>query len=52
MTVRTAAAYTERADENRAKVTQRVNGFVEEIDPTSSDLVRSEGKSYIRERFF
>ena len=52
MTVRTAAAYTERADENGAKLTQLVNGCVEEIYPTFSDLIRSEDKSYIRERFF
>ena len=56
MTVRTAVAiaggYTERADENSAKLTRRVNGFVEEIEATSSDVVRPGDTIYIRERFF
>ena len=56
MTVRTAVAiaggYTERADENSAKLTRRINGFVEEIEATSSDIVRPGDTIYIRERFF
>lgn len=56
MTVRTAVAiaggYTERADETGAKLTRRINGFVEEIDASSDYVVRPGDTIYIRERFF
>lgn len=56
MTVRkavaTAGGYTERADETGAKLTRRVNGFVEEIEAPFDYVVRPGDTIYIRERFF
>lgn len=56
MTVRTAVAiaggYTERADETGAKLTRRINGFVEEIEAPSDYVVRPGDTIYIPERFF
>ena len=56
MTVQTAVAiaggYSERADETGARVTRRVNGFVEEIEATFDYVVRPGDTIYIRERFF
>ena len=56
MTVQTAVAiaggYTERADETGARLTRRINGFVEEIEAPFDYVVRPGDTIYIRERFF
>ena len=56
MTVQTAVAiaggYTERADETGARLTRRINGFVEEIEAPFDHVVRPGDTIYIRERFF
>jgi polysaccharide export outer membrane protein len=56
MTVETAVAiaggYTERADENKFRVTRRVNGFVEQIEAPADYVLKPGDTVYVFERFF
>jgi polysaccharide biosynthesis/export protein len=56
MTVETAVAiaggYTERADENKFRVTRRVNGFVEQVEAPADYVLKPGDTVYVFERFF
>ena len=56
MTVETAVAiaggYTERADENKFRITRRVNGFVEQVEAPADYVLKPGDTVYVFERFF